>query len=46
MNPTEEQCGRRDDDGKWQTRRRQEDVELTSVWLSLHHIARLCSALF
>src|SRR2546427_7111011 len=31
MNPSEEQCERRDDDGKWQARRRQEDMELNDV---------------
>src|SRR6266550_4459476 len=31
MNPSEEECERRDDDGKWQARRRQEDMELNDV---------------
>src|SRR5437899_9638153 len=31
MGPSEEQSERRDDDGKWQARRRQEDVELDYV---------------
>src|SRR6266481_5750430 len=31
MGPSKEHCERRDDDGKGQTRRRQEDVELNDV---------------
>src|SRR5438552_15814619 len=31
MGPSKEHCERRDEDGKWQARRRQEDVELNDM---------------